>query len=268
LKKKLILDPLWITSGNYFDPEYFSYILLAANKQYKTELDQGDTGRLYEILFHILNLNNLAIDGTMFDSKLKRLKSNDRLTKIYKDLKTLYSIPVETLEVFKNANFVLVNMLIEYLTVQNELLKDLKFFFINPEIHKEDEIYIILNIVGKTYYQIWKLSKNSRSHFGFSFVKLKELEVSGSTEDIIRDELLKSDNSKLRSLNGKVNVSFAMIEKERDMEKVAIALKDTFLLNKGITKNNEFEFNIIDDFHKIIESERIMPFTLSNWYSN
>lgn len=268
MKNKLILDPLWITSGNYFDPEYFSYVLLAANKKYKDALDNGDTSRLYEILFHALNLNNLAIDGTIFDAKLNKLDKSDRLSKISNDLKLIYEAPIETLEVFKNANYVLLNILIEYLEAQNELLKPLKFFFINPNIHTEKDIYIILNIAGKNKYQIWKLTKNSRSNFGFSFIKLKEMEVSGTSEDIIREELLKSDNDKLKSMNGKTNVSFAILEKDINMDQVAIALKDTFLLNKGIAKNTEFEFSIIDDFCKLINSEKIMPFTLSRWYSN
>ena len=63
LRKKTILDPLWITKGSYLDPEYFNYVLLAASQKYRVDLEEGPLENFYEIFFHSLNLNNLAIDG-------------------------------------------------------------------------------------------------------------------------------------------------------------------------------------------------------------
>ena len=67
MKRKQILDPLWITKGSYLDPEYFNYILLAASQRYRLDLEEGNLDYFYELFFHSLNLNNLAVDGNLFD---------------------------------------------------------------------------------------------------------------------------------------------------------------------------------------------------------
>ena len=69
MKKEFILDPLWITKGTYLDAEYFNYVLLDASLKYKKEIEADNIDRFYEVMFHMLNLNNLAVNGNIFTAK-------------------------------------------------------------------------------------------------------------------------------------------------------------------------------------------------------
>ena len=85
-----VLDPLWITKGNAgIDEEYYKYIILAANIKWKNKIDNNDIDGFNEIIFHILNLNNLAVDGTIFDFNYKLKKDHNHLIEIRNNLKTL-----------------------------------------------------------------------------------------------------------------------------------------------------------------------------------
>jgi hypothetical protein len=59
-KSKYTLDPLWITKGgSHLDAEYYSYILLAANKKFREFLDRGDISNFNEI---VLNFSGMCRD--------------------------------------------------------------------------------------------------------------------------------------------------------------------------------------------------------------
>ena len=103
---KLILDPLWITQGAYLDEEYFNYVLLDASIKYKKEISENNPDRFYEVLFHILNLNNLAVNGNLYTTKFKKILNIPRIEQIREDLKKLYEIQEDTVGIFKNANYV------------------------------------------------------------------------------------------------------------------------------------------------------------------
>ena len=52
-----ILDPLWITKGSgKLDAELLKYVLLAANKKFRDQLNGGDVSGFNEIVFHALIL--------------------------------------------------------------------------------------------------------------------------------------------------------------------------------------------------------------------
>ena len=78
MNKKFILDPLWLNKGTYLDAEYFNYVLLAASLKYKAELEKMNIDRFDEILYHILNLNNLAVNGNLFTPKFKKITNYGR----------------------------------------------------------------------------------------------------------------------------------------------------------------------------------------------
>ena len=118
-KRKEILDSLWLVRGAWMDAEYFSYVLLAAAQKYRKDLEEGSLSYFYEVLFHSLNLNTLAVEGNLFDFKMKPIWKDDRITKIKEDLKKIYEDTTsETVEIFRNANFVFLSLLIEYMEAQ------------------------------------------------------------------------------------------------------------------------------------------------------
>jgi hypothetical protein len=264
LKEKHILDPLWITKGSYLDPEYFSYVLLAASKKYKMDLEEGDLRYFYEIFFHSLNLNNLAIDGSLFDSKMHPIWKNERLLKIKQELKTIFERKNDIVEIFRNANYVFLNLILDYMDQQIAALELMEIFYMNQRIHEEKEIFIVMNSLGSKKYSIWCLREDPKKDYGFSFKKIKTLSLDEIKENALKEKLAELDNPTLNRMRDKKNVLF-MISEELDLNLAANVVKDTIILNKGIAKGIDFEPTIIGELQNVLMIEKIMPFTLNNW---
>lgn len=264
-KSEYILDPLWITKGGYLDPEYFTYILLAANKKYKEQIDEGDISRFQEVLFHSLNLNNLAVDGYLFDFKLKPVFDDPRLKLIKNQLKEIYNIPSETVEIFKNANYVFSNLILDYMDIQLDIMEDVKIFLTNPGLHKQKEIFIVTNYEGSLTYSVWRLKEDRRKDFNYSFARAGEVTLRKVKENALKEAVDALGIPELSNMTPNVNVCFAIMQKESEEARVANVMKDIVILNKGLLKNLAFEVNIIGEMHKLIFNEKIMPFTSGQW---
>lgn len=260
-----ILDPLWITKGNYLDSERIDYVLLDASMKYREELDEGNLDYFYEVLFHSLNLNNLATNGTLFNNKFKEVLSNARIKEIRDNLKSIYEIKQETTEIFKNANFVFLNTLLEYMTLELDIYDKLKLFYKNQRIHKFKEIFIVTNMMGEKVYKIWKLSEDRRKVLGYKFEKIRDIEVPEIRENILPEEIAKLNDPRLRKLDSTRNLCFVIIQEETDEDLAAVVVKDTILLNKGIAKKLNFETNILSELYRLLWGEKVMPFTLDQW---
>jgi len=262
---KPILDPLWITQGAYLDEEYFNYILLDASTKYKKEISKNDPSRFYEVLFHILNLNNLAVNGSLFTSKFKKILNTPRIEQIKEDLRHLYEIQEDTVGIFKNANYVFLNLVIDYLEIHMEVLEKIKLFHMNSLIHLQKDIFIVINKEGSDHYKIWKLSNNLRKSFGYSFAKVAELDLVGIEPGLLKNELQRLNNPELDGLSGNTNLLFSIIQKNVSETRVANVIKDIVLINKGIAKEAEFEAQILDDLYRCAWIEKMIPFTLDQW---
>lgn len=264
LRNKQILDPFWITKGSYIDSEYFNYILLDASQKYKIDLEEGMLDHFYEIFFHSLNLNNLAVDGSIFDFKMHPIFRNDRIKEISRELKQIYSRKADVVEIFRNANYVFLNLILDYMDLQLDILDNINFFYLNEMIHEQPEIFLVINHAGNKKYSIWKIKDDSRKNFGYSFKRIKSVTINEVKENALRIELDKLDEPELENMKEYKNVCFAVLEGPPE-KMVANVIKDIILLNKGIAKGIEFESNIISELYGLISSERLMPFTLNQW---
>jgi len=264
LKKKQILDPLWITKGSYLDPEYFNYVLLAASQKYKHDLEEGYLDHFYELFFHSLNLNTLAVDGHLRDFKMHPVWKNDRIKQITNELKQIYTKKDEAVEIFRNANYVFLNLILDYMDIQLNVLDDVNFFYMNEMVHEQNEIFIVINTAGNKKYSIWKITSDRKRDLGHSFKKIKTITISEIRENALREELDKLQAPELDKMNEYKNVIFAVLDGPPE-KMVANVIKDTVLLNKGIAKGLKFEPAIINELHGLLLIERLMPFTLSQW---
>lgn len=264
MKKKQILDPLWITKGSYLDPEYFDYVLLAASQKYRHDLDEGMLEHFYEIFFHSLNLNTLAVEGNLRDFKMQQVWKSDRIKQITIELKQIYTKKAEVVEIFRNANYVFLNLILDYMDIQLDVLDNVDFFYMNDMIHEQSEIFLVINSIGSKKYSIWKIAIDKKKDFGYSFKKVKSINIPKVKENALREELDKLQDPDLVNMKEHKNVCFAVLEGPPE-KMVANVLKDTILLNKGIAKGIKFEPTIINELHGLLIMERLMPFTLNQW---
>jgi hypothetical protein len=263
-KKSTILNPLWITQGSYLDPEYFNYILLAATQGYREDLENGELKHFYEILFHSLNLNNLAVDGKLFDFKMKSYFDGDRIKRISDDLSKIYENKTEVVEIFKNANYVFLNLLLEYMDEQTRILEVIKIITKNELIHTQSEIFIVSRGDDTNEYSIWKLKFNKKSNFGYTFKKVGAVTIDELKPNALREEITKLNNPELEKIDEAKNVCFVLTY-DIDTSAAMNVVKDTFLLNRFIAKDNEFHGGLIFELQELIISEKLIPFTLNQW---
>lgn len=263
---KHILDPMWITKKNYVDSEYFTYVLKAAEQKYTKELEEGNNEYFYEILFHYLNLNNLVLDGNMFNFRMKSSWRNDRIIEISNELSSFYKIDNESGETVKRANEVFRNLCIDYLEKQCEIfnIKNFNVYYVNSEIQFLNEIYVIINTNETPAYNIWKLKMDRRYTKGYKFFKVETLKVDNIEETPIKEVIEKIDNRELNRLDPDINLLFCICkEKDLDLDKIADSIKNTILLNKLMANDNRFDPNLLENALDILIDENILPFKLS-----
>jgi hypothetical protein len=260
-----ILDPLWITKGNHgLDPEYSKYILLAANKKYRKNLDEGDTSSFYEILFHSLNLNNLAVEGSMFNFNMTPVWDDPRLLEIRDQLRKLYQLPEDLVEIFKNANFLLTGLLLDYLEIMLDLTDQTKSYFVNHAIHREKEIFIVLNIEGSMSYDIWKLRADRRFKFGHKVVRIKTIKLNDLKENALHEAIELDGDPQLQNMDPDTNVLFTVMQDPLDTDKLASAVGSSLVFSRGITKGVRYEPNILSELYDLLSKERVLPFTMKS----
>lgn len=264
MRKKRVLDPLWILSGSYLDPEYFNYVLLAASQKYREDLETGNLDHFYELFFHSLNLNNLAVSGSIFDFKMHPIFKNERIQKITQELRQILTKKDEVVEIFRNANYVFLSLILDYMDIQIDILDGIEFFYLNTKIHEESEIFLVVNQLANKEYSIWKIQIDPKRDFGYSFKKIRTITINEIKENALREELDAIGDPKLENMIESKNVCFAVLD--GISEKLgANVLKDTILLNRGVVKDKEFEPLIVSELCGLFMTERLMPFTLSQW---
>lgn len=265
MNNKHVLDPLWITKGNHgIDPEYSKYILLAANQKYRKHLEDGDTSDFYEILFHALNLNNLAVEGSMFNFNMTPVWDDPKLLVIRDHLRKLYQMPEDLIEIFKSANYLLTGLMLDYLEHILDLTEATDSYFKNPVIHREKEIFIILNKKGEMDYDIWKFRVDKRFKFGHKCQHIKTITLSEIKEAAIQDAIIEDGDPNLLSMDPDKNVLFVVREEEIDNDKLASAITSSLVFSRGITKGVRFEPTILSELYLLLNQERVLPFTMKS----
>lgn len=266
MNNKDILDPLWITKGESgLDSEYCKYIILAANKKYRKLLDKGDTSKFYEILFHSLNLNNLAVEGKIFDFKFKSIASSGKLEDIRSYLKDMYALPPDLVTIFKNSNYLLINLLIDYLDNMLGNIEKSNVYYVNRSIQVEKEIFIVLNRSKTDTYQVWKLKFDGRFKFGHKLIQMDSLEFDREVDRALQItiENLKLDGYDNMSSNKNVVFVSNADNRIKDIE-IIRSLSNSIVFCRGISKTVPYDSNILDELRETIVRDRIIPFTLKS----
>lgn len=274
MRSTFILDPLWVTKGTYLDPEYFNYILLDASMKYQKELDNMDFSRFYEVLFHCLNLNSLVVNGSLYNGKLKEIWSTPRIEQIRKELKDAYGTGQSELNegvlgdvgvIVKNASFVFMSLLLDYLNTIMSVIEEVRLFHINPAVHKEKVIFILTNTFNSDKYTVWKLEMDPKKNLGYSFKSICVIKSEGVEEQMLSAAIEQAQDLGLEGLSIRDNFCLAMIANNERESQVAMAIKDLIMLNKGIVKKDDFEGALIPEFYRHLWTEKILPFTVDAW---
>lgn len=268
MKDKHILDPLWITKGtDGFDSEYYKYIILSANQKWRNLLKEEDYSSFYEILFHSLNLNNLAVEGSMVDFKLNPVWDNPKFVEIRKHLRDIYDLPEELVEIFKNTNYTLTKLMVDYLEKMLGSIGSVRIHFVNPMIHIEKEVYMLFNNTNNPQVSdIWKLRCDRRLKYGHTITRIGEL-VTDDLEDetTILKAIEDNGNEEMDKIDPDDNLIVITYDERKSNRTIAHAIAYSLIFSKGIVRAEDFQPNILEELHDILATEWVMPFTIKSW---
>lgn len=267
MKDREVLDPLWITKGTSsgLDAEYYKYVLLAANQEYREMLNQGNTDRFYEILFHSLNLNNLAINGKIYDTKMNNIDKSPKLIEIREHLKDMYDLPSDMIEIFRNSNYVLVSLLIDYLDLMLTTLDDCKMYYLNKHTHTQKEIFIVRNNISDNKYDVWKLRFDGRYKFSHNLKFVQTLKLKEGETDALLKSAIESGNPELKRMDSGVNVCFISHTKHiEDPKELINAVSNSVVFYRAFDKKNNFDPTILEELREVLLRDRIVPFALKS----
>ena len=266
MKDQDVLDPLWITQGNKgLDSEYYKYILLAANVKFREKLENGDTSSFYEILFHTLNLNNLAIEGMIFDFKHNSIVNDEKLVEIREYLKNMYELPPDVITIFRNSSYVLVNLLIDYLDDMLDAIEGVKLYFVNRFIQSQRDIYIVDNRLMSSNYSVWKLRFDGRYKFAHKLSHVVDIKLDKLIDNALRKKIDKLNMPELKSLNSNKNVIFLSSKEESDdvTEQINV-IANSLVFFRSLSKRSPFDSNVLDELRETLLKDRVIPFTLKS----
>jgi hypothetical protein len=259
LNPKLILDPMWLCQANFIDLEYYSYVLLDAKQKYLKSLSSGDFSHFYEIAFNYFNLNTALADKKIYDSGLKPITTDSKLSEIVSQL----TQPGESTgkEIVKEALSILSSVLKEYLAAQLGVMESLHFYFNNRNLHLQDKLYIVYKPKKVDQYEIYQLSLTSQKKLGHS-VKLIESVYLPDLDKAEFTERLSLEAPSIKDFDPKKNVIVISGETWTSPIEAVSLVKDTILLNRIIRPSHGFDVNVLRDIERLLETKKSIPFKL------
>lgn len=264
MRQSYVLDPLWITKGTYLDPEYFSYILLDASLKYREDIEKRDLSRFNEVLFHSLNMTTLATGGGIYTAKMRSVWDTPRINQIRKDLSVIYEKSSDSLEIVRNANYVFMRTLLDYLHLAVEVIHKAKIAYSNQLFHRSQDVYVIINSIKTSKYSIWKHSEGRNKMFGSSFKKEKTLNIENLAGKTINDHIASLNDPDLADFNTEKNACLVLIEDYMNEKQVAMAMNCVIILNKLISKKEPFDVHMINEVYAYLWKEKTFPFTVND----
>lgn len=267
MKEGYVLDPLWITKGsNGLDYEYLSYILLAADKKWREKLGEDDLSGFYEVIFHMLNLNSLAISGTMYDSNMRPVFENETLDEIRQKLRVIYDAPREIIDIFRYTSSTFIDVLLDHLDVILDAYTGCKLYYSNRALHRENEIFIIVSNFEDKSYDVWRLRFDKRLKHNWSLDYHQTFSLSENVKDNeITSVIRSSNNPNLAKFDSHRNAILTICNEESDNKRTAESVAFTLLFNRMILKQEaNFHPSILFQLKDLL-NERTVPFTLDDW---
>jgi hypothetical protein len=230
-----------------------------------SNIEETDNENFYEIMFHYLNLNNLVLDGNMFDFKMNSFWKNEKIKRISRELYHFYKNHNDSGETIRMANEVFKELSLKYLQRESKGIrdKDNNLYYVNKKIHLCNEIIILINKKSSKDYHVFKLKTDGRKSKGYSFDKIGVMNIKKLESDSLNKAIDELNNKDLKNLDPDTNLLFCVAkDKKIEIEETATSIKNSILLNKLVANDIRFDPHIIINSYNLLLYENILPFKL------
>ena len=267
IKSRMIMDAEWMISGEpaqFLDHERSYYMLMASKVKFDKEIEAGILNNMYEIIFHYFNLNSLMSDGVMFSPKYERISNVSNINDFFSGLKKNADGPTR---IIQKANEIYADILRKYMSIALRTYGMISVFTKNSNIHKQNSIYLIMNIASCDVYEIWQINYNTEVDLGSAVKCIKNISV--SKNDISAyTEFVKSYNDSKKKKNAdqqitENNTIGISVEQATDTKNVVFILRDTIMLNKLFNYQNPVNTKILHDINDVLVKQNTFPYKIA-----
>ena len=269
IRPKNVLRPDWFMSNprTLMDVEYNTYLLEAARGKYDKQINDGRTDNMFEVLFHMMNLNSLTYTGRAYDYFFRAYDKPEVET--FREQVLEYgrrieaSIPISDrdpgdspsgdkpkatpgFEIMKKAREVFMAALHGYLSLTSEACANIELYQRNPFLHEETKVFAVINVKPHDVYEVWEIDVDAREPAG----KMRNIGVL-------------CENMRPLEGMGPNNTALASLDRPMDHRDVASAVRNVLLMNRFfVGLDGALDPDIADKIINTIKEKRSFPYSL------
>lgn len=267
LHNQMILPADWlIKSKHVFDYEYQRYMVLGALKKFENKIESNDLSGFYEITFHQLNLNAFISEGRLYSHRFIQYPKNDTKQVLEDFLKPTENIDNQSItsNIIRDTKDLFFQTFDKYFDLMIKSIGNVNLIHSNKMIHKENTIFILINVSGSDIYDLWKLEIDNPDEFGGKIENVDHIRSNGDIVTDFRkyiDKYNKTESNKKKIKD--TNTMLAHMKRAEDHKSSVYAIKDTIIFNKlFVGMNYNFNANIFMDLENIIREQKTFPYKL------
>ena len=262
---EMIAKPGWmvdVDADGVLDQEMQTYQALAMEQKFKRFISAGDATKLYEIIFHFLNINTLTSESKLYDEHFKEIRQNANLSTFIDDLRAAKNGAAS--KIVSQINKTYTSILTEYVDfVINEII-DTNIAYMNPSnIHYSNtEIYVLFRVKPSYTYEMWKIEFRTDNKLGSSLEKMAQLEIPPCKTDDIKNYIRAYNRANPIARIRSGNFAIAESETGKSAINTVSIIKDIVMLNKIFYERNQFDPDVLFEIQRVVVDKKTFPFKL------
>lgn len=265
VKTQNVANPDWMMhedKGAMLDVERQMYTALAMEQKFKESLSKRDASKLYEIIFHFLNINSLLSDSKLYDMQFKEITGNKHIETFVENMRAETDGPAK--QIISNINAAYTRILTEYIEFALNVLADTNITYLDDKnIHYiNDEVYVMFNVSACNHYELWKLNFSASAKMGCDMKKLGTFEITGTETDNVKSFIDEYNSTRVTDKIKKSNFVMAICDRAKDSKNVISIIKDTVFLNKIFYGPDQFNPKIVSHIQQVMSEKKTFPFKL------
>ena len=265
IKTEMIAAPDWMIYDNrdeLFDIERQQLMAMAMEQKFTNAIKTGDVTKLYEIVFHFLNINALRADRKLYDEHYREIRDNKYLTDFVKNLGS--ETDGDAAQIINKINGVYTRILSGYLKFVIEMMGGVGMvYFDTRNIHYSNvEAYVLFNIKPHDNHELWKIEFKTENKLGSEMKCLGHFTMAKGNisefKEFVQAYNRKRPVSRIRS----GNFAAAVCDSAKDSKSVVSIIKDIIMLNKVFYDKDQFNPRVLIDINQILVDKNTFPFKL------
>jgi hypothetical protein len=159
---------------------------------------------------------------------------------------------------------ILVNVIKDHLKVLLDTFNDIDIYFSNAGIHREKEIFILIN-TNRLNYEVWRLRFDKRLKLNWELKKVKRFRVPNLKDNVVGDTMKSFNDPILNKIDEDQNLILCIPHELFEPEILAKTVSFSIIFSRMVVKEINFKPSILFELQEVLDSEKILPFIMKYW---